>query len=240
MRDKLGFMFYPKDWWTSDTFFDLDPEERYIFLECMFLMYQNGGYLTLTKVQIERRLLTQIKPNIWEKLTQLYTKSDLGYTLESVKKRRTKADTSRENGKLGGRPKQTQEPTETNLKNPPSETKVNKTKVKKEEGKPYRKFAHLSISISDFEKLKKNYSKEQIDTVLDSIENFAKNKKYKSLHLTALNWLKSNDVRTVDKDPLAHLKSDNGSGKLDPDKVMKAHFAELNGLKEEFPHDPNY
>ncbi len=54
----------------------------------------------------------------------------------------------------------------------------------------YRKFAHLEISIIDFEVLEKIYSKDDIDNTLDKIENYRGNKKYKSLFLTAKNWLK--------------------------------------------------
>ena len=64
---KLGFTFYPKDWWTSDTYFELDPFERYVYLECLFLMYANDGYLTTSKDKLELRLRTQIKPSTWEK-----------------------------------------------------------------------------------------------------------------------------------------------------------------------------
>lgn len=53
----------------------------------------------------------------------------------------------------------------------------------------YRSFAHLSLSITDYEKLEAEYDKRTIDMVLDSIENYKKNNTYKSLYLTAKKWL---------------------------------------------------
>lgn len=54
----------------------------------------------------------------------------------------------------------------------------------------YRSFAHLSISINEFHKLEVEYYKKDIDEILDNIQNYALNKKYRSLYLTAKNWLK--------------------------------------------------
>ena len=63
----------------------------------------------------------------------------------------------------------------------------------------YRSFAHLSISVEQFNKLNKDYSQDQINSVLEAIENFKQNTKYKSLYLTAKNWLKKEPKLDEDK-----------------------------------------
>lgn len=76
-------------------------------------------------------------------------------------------------------------------KKPNSKANGNKQELKElKEENIYRKFKHLSLNLDEFEKLKIDYTKEQIDLILDSIENYAQNKKYNSLYLTSLNWLK--------------------------------------------------
>jgi hypothetical protein len=65
------------------------------------------------------------------------------------------------------------------------------TEEESKEGKNvYRAFKHLSISVNEFTKLESQYSKQQIDSILDKIQNYAQNKRYTSLYLTALDWLK--------------------------------------------------
>lgn len=76
-------------------------------------------------------------------------------------------------------------------KKPNNKANGNKQELKElKEENIYRQFKHLSLTLDEFEKLKVNYTKEQIDLILDSIENYAQNKKYNSLYLTSLNWLK--------------------------------------------------
>lgn len=54
----------------------------------------------------------------------------------------------------------------------------------------YRNFKHLKLSLTEFDKLiELGWSKEQIDKILDSIENYKKNTSYTSLYLTSKKWL---------------------------------------------------
>jgi hypothetical protein len=69
----------------------------------------------------------------------------------------------------------------------------------------YRVINHLKITEEEFTSLSADFSKQQIDDVLDQIENYKDNKKYVSLYLTAKNWLKKESKKQdtkVSSDPL--------------------------------------
>lgn len=138
MREKLGFTFYPKDWWTSDSFHELEAKEKYVYLECLFLMYDNGdGYMNYTKSQLEKRFSVKLSEDEFNRITGRFIKDENGYTSLTVNKRMRKAIASRENGKNGGRPKKddvekTQKTQEKNLKKPALEREREREREKKD------------------------------------------------------------------------------------------------------------
>lgn len=74
---------------------------------------------------------------------------------------------------------------------PKEKDKVKDNEKVKDKENIYRQFKHLKLTQQEFDKLKdQGYTQQQIDHILDNIENFAQNKKYNSLYLTANNWLK--------------------------------------------------
>lgn len=83
-----------------------------------------------------------------------------------------------------------------------TQSKVKYSKVEKSKENIYRSFGHLSISNEEVEILKKEYSQNTIDGILDQIENYKNNKNYKSLYLTAKNWLKK-EPKISDEKPKA-------------------------------------
>lgn len=101
---QLGFTFYPKDWWTSDTFFEFSLTQRYIYLECLFLMYSNGGSMRSDKLFFERRMLATISNDDWDKVVSKFEIVDGLLTNASVNSRLRKTLANRENGEKGGRP----------------------------------------------------------------------------------------------------------------------------------------
>lgn len=131
MSDLLGFTFYPKDWWTSESYFELNATQRYIYLECIFIMYSNNGIMVMDQKKIENRLRTKIEVEDWEAVTSKFLIEENRYTLLSVNKRLKKAVANRENGKKGGRPPKPKKPNLETQNNPPSESESeSKEKIK--------------------------------------------------------------------------------------------------------------
>lgn len=97
----------------------------------------------------------------------------------------------------------------------------------------YRKFAHLKISFNEFDQLNIEYTKKEIDAILDDIQNYKKNTNYNSLYLTALKWLKKEHSQE---------KKQNGNTKFTKpskfDTALEANLRIKQFIENEDLHDP--
>lgn len=125
---KLGYTWYPQDWWTSETYKRLKryPMVRYAIRELFDLMYKEEGPVEMSRDYLYDDFNIELSDQEYSKLMEYIQVMDDGkWWITSIKKRISRAETSRENGKKGGRPKKTQKPKvitqKDNLKNPPLE-----------------------------------------------------------------------------------------------------------------------
>jgi hypothetical protein len=160
------------------------------------------------------RYVNDLDPQTEDKLTKM-TFIPIKQTLKrDLKKHEAVAERNRENGTKGGRPKK---PTGlSGLNEKPKKADSDSDSDNVNDNKDiYMSFKHLKITKAECIKLNENYTKEQIDTVLDSIQNYKGNNKYTSLYLTAKNWLKKeygdNGREAKEVDPLVeHVKKMTG------------------------------
>jgi DNA-binding transcriptional MerR regulator len=116
-----------------------------------------------------------------EKTNEIVVKSTSQFTIVTICKYECYQDENEDTNKRITNNQQTTNKQSTTNKN----EKNNKENI-------YREFQHLFITEDEIKKLLEKNTITQIDNILNDIENYKGNTKYKSLYLTAVKWLQKN------------------------------------------------
>jgi len=117
-----------------------------------------------------------------EKTNEIVVKSTSQFTIVTICKYECYQDENEDANKRITNNQQTTNKQSTTNKN----EKNNKENI-------YREFQHLFITEDEVKKLLDKHTITQINNVLNDIENYKQNTKYKSLYLTAVKWLQKNE-----------------------------------------------
>lgn len=104
---QLGYTWYPQDWWTSDTFKRLKryPLVKYVLRELFDLMYMNGKPIEMNREYLYDDFNIELSDEEYDKLMDYIVIDENGrWWNNTIRKRLSKAEAARENGKKGGRP----------------------------------------------------------------------------------------------------------------------------------------
>jgi uncharacterized protein YdaU (DUF1376 family) len=192
MSKDPAFLFYPNDYIGGTM--GMTFEEKGAYIELLMLQF-NRGHMT-------SHMIGQTIGQIWDKVKDKFIQDDNGLyynvRLEYEQNKRKEYTASRRNNKDGINQYTKKEKKSGHMT---SHMENENVIVNKEEKNNiiYRKFDHLELNLEDYEKLLLNFSKDQIDDILNRIENYKNKKKYTSLYLTALVWLKKEPKKEIKK-----------------------------------------
>lgn len=131
---QLGYTWYPQDWWTSETFKRLKrfPLVRYALRELFDLMYKEGRPVEMNREYLIDDFNIELSDEEYNKLLEFIVIEDDGkWWTQSIRKRLSKAEAARENGKNGGRPPKKIESLNIEIKDEKIEEKPDEEKTQK-------------------------------------------------------------------------------------------------------------
>ena len=196
MKELPYFKFYPGEYSKGDVT-DCTMAAQGLFTNICGLYWSKGCDLTLTRVQrkfntCSTELSELISDGIFivndDEISINFLDEQFEQFGELAKKKSRAGKASAKKRKGNTRSTRVQQVVN-------KEEKIRGDKIKED---IYRKFAHLSLSKEEFESIKATgYTQRRIDDILDSIENYQGNAKYKSLNLTVRAWLKRDKEKVV-------------------------------------------
>lgn len=104
MSEKLGYMWYPKDFISDPDVMMMSSSERGIYRDLLDLAYLNDNKLSFPINQLAR-YCNDSEENVLKMLERKATKLGGKWVFDSCEKRLVKTRSNRENGAKGGRPK---------------------------------------------------------------------------------------------------------------------------------------
>lgn len=218
---KLGYTWYPKDWGNSESVFEMTLSERGLYRELIDLAMLNNNETEIKYDVWSRKYAISIDELklILEKLVKLNVLKINGTNL-FIPSCEPRLNLSR--GGKASKPNETSlknlsKPTSKPISKPISEQRerereieINKPIIYSDEFNAYLTFAKSTtpkllkmkspLQQKEFEKLKLEFGKEAMRLIFLSMENKKDLlKKYDSVYLTALSWLKNNNTESKPK-----------------------------------------
>lgn len=244
MRKSPAILFYTAEFLARAAFMSYENVGRYVMLVCY--QHQNG--------YIPKRIFDKICPDHNEEVCELfavdengnYHNEELDFTLM---KREEYVASREENGKKGGRPKKSEEVTSKTVKKEEStekkgaeneeitEKKISEGKTfteetthkgeEKEKKTAYGELGNVSLSESEYEKIKEKFPKDYQKRIDDlSFYLSTSGKQYQSHYAVLLNWSRRENVKPEKETP----KKDSS---FDTDEFFEAALARSNRLLRE-------